>query len=162
MHVGAKEFAVSNSPDEAKALVWKKNKKYERRSKSSNKFQCVSPRQENTPTKLGSWWNFGTCESQKGWTCYKPWQSRWYKQVWNCYYKIKQDFNSSDECKFFNSTSKWCYMERQMGGICRRFQKDLWLENMYWKQPRLLVHELKRKTCMRIAKGFWASIVWDD
>jgi hypothetical protein len=45
---------MNGSPNEAKVIAWKKNTKYEMRSKSSNKFQCVGPRQENMLTKLGS------------------------------------------------------------------------------------------------------------
>jgi hypothetical protein len=59
VHVSTKEFAMSSSFDEAKALahiyIYIYIYIYERRSKSSNKFQCVGPRQENMPTKLGSW-----------------------------------------------------------------------------------------------------------
>ncbi len=100
VHVSTKKFAMSSSFDEAKALA----------HIYIYIYMKGGPRQENMPTKLGSWWNFGTCESQKGWTCCKPWHNRWYKQVWNCYYKMEQDFNIGDECKFFNSTAKWRYI----------------------------------------------------
>ncbi len=54
VHVWVNFFVMNGSPNEAKVIAWKKNTKYEMRSKSSNKFQCVGPRQENMPTKLGS------------------------------------------------------------------------------------------------------------
>jgi hypothetical protein len=36
---------------------------------------------------------------------------------------MEQDFNTCDECKFFNSTAKWRYTSRQMGALVGDFKK---------------------------------------
>jgi hypothetical protein len=38
---------------------------------------------------------------------------------------MKQDFNTNDECKVFNSHKEWCGIQKQMGLNNKKVQKDI-------------------------------------
>lgn len=98
----------------------------------------LSPSQENTPTKLGTWQVFFL--SQKRWASCKPWHCWQTTQVWDNGYKIEV-FNTIDECKVFKSFEEWYNLQRQMGFYSKILQV-IWLLKKKWQQKNKIMFNL--------------------